>query len=179
MRLYLIRTLSAAMVVGAVCRPSVEGPCVAPPVGGGRPCVVGGSPRPTAVCGCRCYGRRLFADAVVTAEGDHVWMPLLRRRATMCEGRCYGGGRPCVKGVVTADGCLRMPLLRRRPNGSRRPATAATMLVVGWFASRARLTCRCLGFGGFPTLSLWTTQVGGNKFCEGIVNRGRDCVKEL
>nr|DAN24308.1 MAG TPA: hypothetical protein [Caudoviricetes sp.] len=31
------------------------------------------------------------------------------------------------------------------------------------------MACRRLGFGGFPTLSLWTTQVRGNKFCEGIV----------
>nr|DAF95184.1 MAG TPA: hypothetical protein [Siphoviridae sp. ctICF6] len=41
------------------------------------------------------------------------------------------------------------------------------------------MPCWCLGFGGFPTLSLWTTQVSGNKLCEGIVNRGDTYVKEL
>nr|DAQ35107.1 MAG TPA: hypothetical protein [Caudoviricetes sp.] len=33
--------------------------------------------------------------------------------------------------------------------------------------------CWCLGFGGFPTLSLWTTQIRGDRFCDGIVKAPR------
>nr|DAL03883.1 MAG TPA: hypothetical protein [Caudoviricetes sp.] len=39
------------------------------------------------------------------------------------------------------------------------------------------MVCWCLGFGLFPALSLWITQVRGNKFCDGIVNKTSDSAK--
>ena len=105
--------------------------------------------RMAAMCGWRFASRR-----------GHVWMAV---RFT---------SRPCVDAIVTAS----FQRFRGVP-----PLLRPCWWWAGFVesASRARMACRCLGFGGFPTLSLWTTQVRGNKFCEGIVNRGRDCVKEL
>lgn len=61
------------------------------------------------------------------------------------------------------------------------PLSAAMLDVVrpSLIASRGHMACWWLGFGGFPTLSLWITQVRGDKFCDGIVKGGATHVKKM
>jgi hypothetical protein len=74
---------------------------------------------------------------------------------TICEGRSYS--------VI--------------PTFSRCRATTAAMSAAGWLDGNGQMVCLCLGFGLFPALSLWITQVSGNKFCDGIVNKTSDSAK--
>ena len=105
-------------------------------------------PRPWRAYGPPHAGRRRVRHRR-SVDVDHARMRSARSTA-MC-----GCGR---HGVV--------------PTVSRRRATPPTMRSVGWFEKKSAPPTNGvlgLGFGGFPTRSLWKTQVRGNELCEGIV----------
>lgn len=84
-----------------------------------------------------------------------------------------GCGRPCVKAARTLSRpCWGAVVFGVVPTVSRRHSAIGDHVGVGWpvaNVSRGQMVCRCLGFGGFPPLSLWITQVSGDRFCDGIV----------
>ena len=92
---------------------------------------------------------------------ENLWMTtmcgwrLVFASGTICEGRSYS--------VI--------------PTFSRCRAATAAMSTAGWLDGNGQMVCWCLGFGLFPALSLWITQVMGNKFCDGIVNKTSDSAK--
>ena len=108
----------------------------------------------TAMEGIRATLRRPFCV-------ENLWMTtmcgwrLVFASGTMCYGRSYS--------VI--------------PTFSRCRAATAAMSAAGWLDVSGQMVCLCLGFGLFPTLSLWITQVSGNKFCDGIVNKTSDSPK--
>lgn len=83
-----------------------------------------------------------------------------------------GGCRPCADAVRTVYGHVWMESLRCRSNGFMASRHTPDHAVGGWFEKKIRPPTNgvlSLGFGEFPTQSLWKTQVRGNKLCEGIV----------
>lgn len=108
----------------------------------------------TAMEGLRVTLRRPFGV-------ENLWMTamcgwrLVFASGTICEGRSYS--------VI--------------PTFSRCRATTAAMSAAGWLDGSGQMACLCLGFGLFTALSLWITQVSGNKFCDGIVNKTSNSAK--
>ena len=97
-----------------------------------------------------------------------VGRPVGRRETAGCDhmcGRFVSNGRS--SGVVRGCRCYGVV-----PTFLRYADTITAMLVRQNGRIRPHTPVNCegfFGFGGFPTLILWTTQVRGNKLCEGIV----------
>ena len=74
--------------------------------------------------------------------------------------------------LASYRGHVGVPLFRRRSNGFEASHHYFDHVGRAGFdetVSCGQMACWWLGFGGFPTLSLWITQVRGYKFCDGIV----------